>query len=92
MPAKEKKRVRDLIEQLPDDQHKLDRYIEIAKDYDISQSYTQAFKTRNKTANAKFINIIKHPKGKVNHAHIMDLVISLVNAKSKRQSVKFVKR
>ena len=31
-------------------------------------------------------------KAEVNHAHIVSLIISLVNAQLKRQSVKFVKR
>ena len=34
--------IRNLIHQLPDDQYKLDKYVEIDKNYDMSQSNVQA--------------------------------------------------
>ena len=85
-------RVRDLIDQLPDDQHKLDMFVEIAESYDMSHLTTQSFKTLNTNALANSIDAIKDTKKKVSYEHVVDWVINLVNSQLKRQGVKFVKR
>ena len=60
-----------LIDELPDDQHKLGKCIEIGENYNMSQLTAQAFKTLNTNAAANSIDVIKHTKEKVNYAHIM---------------------
>ena len=49
--ASEKIRARGLIDQLPNDQHKLTCYVEVGENYDKAQSNAQAFKTPNLTEN-----------------------------------------
>ena len=79
------------MEKLCDGKHGLDRYVEIGGTYDMTQSNTVAFKTLNVNASANSLDVIKTYKVKVNHAHIGDLVLNLVYAKSKKQTVKFFK-
>ena len=57
-------RVRDFIDQLPDDQHKLGKYVEIGENYDVSKSNTQAFKMLNTDAGANSIDTVTTFKGK----------------------------
>ena len=57
-------RVRDLIDELKCDQHKLERYAEVDENYDMSQSNAQAFRTLYTNADANSIDIIKTYKGK----------------------------
>ena len=89
--SQKKEKSRDLIGQSQDYQHKQNRHIEISENFDLSLSNAQAFKTLNLTPNSNTIEAVKHRKGKVNPAHIVDLVINLVNTQLKGQSVKFVK-
>ena len=51
------KRVRDLIDQLPDDKQRLDMYIKIGRNYYMSQLNAEASKTLNVTVN--FLDAIK---------------------------------
>ena len=57
----------------------------------MSQFNVQAVKSVNTNAGENSINAIKHTNGKVNCAHIVDLMMKLINVKLKRQSVKFIK-
>ena len=54
----------DLIDQLPDDQHKLDGYVEIGNNYNVWQSNAEAFKTLNTNTSANSIVSIKTYKSK----------------------------
>ena len=85
-------RGRDLIDQLPDDQHKSYKYVEIGENYEISELSTQAFKTPNTNVGANSTDTIKHTKETVNYTHMVYSVIHLVSAQPKRQSTKFGKR
>ena len=51
--------VRDCTDQLPHDQHKLDRYAEKVDNYEMSQSNTHTFKTLILSANTNPIDAIK---------------------------------
>ena len=64
-------RVRYLVDQLPDNQHKLDRYVEIGENCDMLQPNIQAFKALNLTANKNSIDAIKHTKVQLKHVHIV---------------------
>ena len=75
-----KEGVRDLIDQLPDDHQKLDIYVEIGENYDVSQLNGQAFKTLNTNADKNSVYAIKHTNEKVNYAHIVYLIINMFNA------------
>ena len=57
-------RVKNFIDQPLDDKHKLDRYIEITDNYEMSQLNVQAFKTLNMNVDANSIDAIKTYKGK----------------------------
>ena len=57
-------RVRDLKDQLPDDQHRLDRYAEIGDKYNMSESNAKTFKTLNAKTCTNSINAIETYKGK----------------------------
>ena len=80
----------DPIDQLPDDQHKLDRNVEIGENYAMSQLNTQAFKTLNITSNANSKDAVKHKKGE--SKHMLWIYSYLVNVQLKRQKIISVKR
>ena len=48
-------RVRELIDQLAEDQHTQDRYVEIEESYEVSKSNAQAFQMGQVTAAVKAI-------------------------------------
>ena len=52
-------RVRDLTDQLPDDQHKLDTYGEIGDNYDMPELNGQTFQALKTNAGANSIDAIK---------------------------------
>ena len=77
-------RVRDLMDQLPDDHHKLDKNVEVDEKSYVMFTCSSIHNIRYQFR-CKFKDTVKHSKEKINHAHIVDSVINLANALLKRR-------
>ena len=83
---------------LQDAEHTLEKYLHLGEAQELSQATVDAFNPQGQTTPS--VHTLKNSKNEnkgsvkaeVNYAHIVALIINLVNAQLKRQSVKFIKR
>ena len=86
-------RIRNCIDKLPDADHTLEKYLHLGETQEFSQANAEAFNPQGQTTAS--VHGLKYSKNEgkssgktqVNHAHIVTLIINLVNAQLKRQSV-----
>ena len=91
-------RIRDHIDMLQDAEYTLMKYLHLGETQELSEANAEAFNPQSQTTDS--VHALRYPKkrakgqekAQVNYAHIVVLVISLINAQLKRQSVKFVNR
>ena len=83
---------------LPDAEHTLEKYLHLGEIQELSEANTEAFNPQGQTTASlhalRYLKNMGKSQGKpqVNFAHIVVLVINLVNAQLRSQCVKFVKR